>query len=82
MNEAVKTARRKTDPRIEIVVKVMEQSRFKRLDRMLSVRDMRRKDGRFTMKEEASEIIAALDAHDAAAFDTAFQSALAQGSAS
>lgn len=59
----------KKDPRIELVVKVMERSRFERVHRMLTVRDMRRKDGRVTMADEAREIIAALDAHDAAEFD-------------
>lgn len=65
---------RKKDPRIEIVVKIMEHSRIERLNRALTVGDMRRKDGRVTMQDEAIAIIAALDAYDAAAFDAALAS--------
>lgn len=59
------------DPRVEIVVRVMENARFERLRRMLEVGDMRRNDGRVRMAEEAQAIIAALDARDIALFDDA-----------
>lgn len=63
------------DPRIDLVVKIMQRARFERLNRALKVRDMRRKDGRVTMQDEAREIIASLDDYDAALFDAAFAKA-------
>lgn len=67
----------KPDPRVAIVVKIMEQTRFERVRRMIEVRDMRRKEGRVLMAEEAQAIIAALDANDVALFDAATASAKA-----
>jgi len=54
----------KGDARINIVVEVIMNTRFERLKRMLEVRDMRRNDGRVQLREEATAILAALDAHD------------------
>ena len=59
----------KTDPRLAIVVKVMSQTRTERVRRMIEIRDMRRKDGRVTMAEEAKAIIDALDKYDAGVWD-------------
>lgn len=72
---------RKKDPRIDLVVKIMQRSRIERIHRAIKVGDMRRKDGRVTMQDEARKIIAALDAYDAAAFDAAFEAAIAKAEA-
>lgn len=59
----------KKNPRVAIVVKIMEQTRVERVRRMIEVRDMRRKEGRVLMAEEAEAIIAALDKYDASVWD-------------
>lgn len=57
------------DPRVEIVVEIMRRTRIERARRMIEVRDMRRRDGRVLMIEEAREIITALDKYDAGLWD-------------
>lgn len=57
------------DPRVEIVVRIMTQARVERTRRMIEVRDMRRKDGRVSMADEAKAIIEALDKYDASIWD-------------
>ena len=59
----------KADPRLAIVVEIMRQTRIERARRMIEVRDMRRKDGRVRMAEEAKAIIDALDKYDASVWD-------------
>ena len=65
----------KGDARINIVVEVIMNTRFERLKRMLEVRDMRRNDGRVQLREEATAILAALDAHDLVLAEDAFEAA-------
>lgn len=65
-------SRQKEDPRVAIVVKVMEQARAERARRMILVRDARKAAGVFTMRQEATEIIAALDKYDCAFLEAVF----------
>jgi GTPase involved in cell partitioning and DNA repair len=59
----------KKDPRIAIVVELMLQTRTERTRRLIEVRDMRRKEGRVSIAQEAEAIIAALDKYDASVWD-------------
>jgi hypothetical protein len=49
------------DPRIPIVTGIMKAARSERARRMIEVRDMRKKEGRFTLEQEAEQIINTLD---------------------
>lgn len=63
------------DPRIALVVDIMRRARAERAKRLITVGDMRRKDSRVRMSEEAEMIIAALDGYDVKAFEAAISSA-------
>lgn len=58
---------RKQDPRIDLIVRIMQQTRVERIKRFVSIGDMRRRGGRVLLAEEAKSIIEALDAHSRAA---------------